>query len=561
MSSAYAPESGPGGGARPSLVTRLIGIVLVLAVFVAGAVWLGRMFAPKPVKAVRSWDEPVPQVTLTPAERAAAAAMPAHPGAVVVLTYHEVSNRSEADGATTYTLATEAFTRQMAALKEAGYRTVTSKQVLDFVQGKGTLPPRAVLLTFDDGHASDVGVADKVLAKYGFTAAGLVITGSVKPANTPTYHLNVEQFQKLRASGRWELGSHTHGSHYRKPAGALPLATALDHRLTLANGKQETMAQWQARVAKDLTASQRWLTAQLGAPAKIFAFPYGAYSSDKTPPAEAREIQKRLAALLKRAGFQMAFAGAITRPEKAVLAGDNPYALRRLSVPRGMDGLGLLKAIKSVVPSPVVADPLSLRWTGKDARCVVSRRASTLTISSRIHDVAECRPWVNSSQWQDYTLRVRVRGVTDKTWAIISIRDGAQWAQLGRVEVSVQRRTLYVKEIISKGGRKLGGKHALGPEPPGGHLIRIRAVGDKVSVFVDDRLTMTRTTRTKVPGGITFTVIGPKGTAIAFDKMALAPWAPPTAPGAAADAAPARPETSYQFPTAPGTTKPFVRLN
>lgn len=436
---------------KASLLGRVVGILLVLGVFVAGVAWMGRIFVPKPVNAVRTWDEPAPQITLSAAERAAAAAMPVHPGAVVVLTYHEISSRTEADGAGTYTLDTELFARQMAALKHAGYETVSSQAVLDFVKGKGTLPDRAVLLTFDDGHATDIGVADKILSQHGFSAAALVITGSVKPAGSSTYHLNADQLQHLRTSGRWEIGSHTSGSHYRKPAGALPNATALDHRLTKANGKQETLAQWQARVAKDLTDSQRYLTSALGAPAKLFAYPYGAYSSEKSPPAQAQEIRGKLPALLQGAGFQMGFAGAISTPERAVVAGDDPYRIRRLSVHAGVDALELMRVMKGAVPSPVVAHPVSLQWVGKGARCVVDRRTGTLTISSRASGVAECRPLVNSSQWQDYTATMRVRGVTDKAWAIISLRDGTQYSQLGRIEISVRRTMLYVKEIGRQG--------------------------------------------------------------------------------------------------------------
>ncbi|MBK9102892.1 MAG: hypothetical protein IPM90_15760 [Austwickia sp.] len=59
-------------GYRAGGVSRILGILLVLAVFVASAAWMSRVFAAKPVKAVRTWAEPVPSITLTPAEQAAA---------------------------------------------------------------------------------------------------------------------------------------------------------------------------------------------------------------------------------------------------------------------------------------------------------------------------------------------------------------------------------------------------------------------------------------------------------------------------------------------------------
>lgn len=545
---------------RPGPLMKVLAVLLVIGVFVASATWIARVFAPKPVREVRTWQEPPPQVALTPAELAAAKAMPEHPGAVVVLTYHEVSNRTEAEGAGPYTLPTDVFARQMAALDAAGYQTVSTQQVLDFVKGKGKLPPRAVLLTFDDGHATDLGVADGILARHGFRAASFVITGTVKPGGSPTYHLNVNQLRAMAASGRWEIGSHTHASHFRRQAGALPIATALDHRLTLPGGAQETMAQWRARVHGDLAASQRFLSNILGKPATAFAYPYGAYSSEKSPPGEADAIRQQLAGLLAKNGFSIAFAGAITRPEKANALGEDPYRIRRLSVQRGIDTLQLLKAMKSVVPSPVIANPLSVPWTGKDSVCAIDPKAGTLTISSRRHHVAECRPFVNSSQWQDYTTTVRVRGVTPNAWAIISVRDGAQWAQYGRVEVSIRRSYLYVKEIGPQGGRKLGGKTFLGAQPPGGHVIQIRAVGRNLSVFVNDRLALTRTTRSLVGGGVTLTVIAPQGTPLTFDRMALEPWVDPAERRRAAEAM-AGQNQPYQFtPKTSTTSGPFVRF-
>ncbi|MBK9101654.1 MAG: hypothetical protein IPM90_09075 [Austwickia sp.] len=57
-SNAYdAPPTVPQGvpGYRAGGVSRILGILLVLAVFVASAAWMSRIFAAKPVKAVRTW--------------------------------------------------------------------------------------------------------------------------------------------------------------------------------------------------------------------------------------------------------------------------------------------------------------------------------------------------------------------------------------------------------------------------------------------------------------------------------------------------------------------------
>ena len=48
------------------------------------------------------------------------------------------------------------FREQMTALKNAGYTTVTLRQVADFVEHGVPLPEKAVLITMDDGYTSNL---------------------------------------------------------------------------------------------------------------------------------------------------------------------------------------------------------------------------------------------------------------------------------------------------------------------------------------------------------------------------------------------------------------------
>src|SRR5688572_32439517 len=95
-----------------------------------------------------------------------------------VLCYHRIGGPVEL-GVTR--VGRSVFARQMRALAEAGWRTLT---LSDFARPRTTHAPRTFLLTFDDGYASLADHAYPVLADLGFTATTFLITDYIGRANT-----------------------------------------------------------------------------------------------------------------------------------------------------------------------------------------------------------------------------------------------------------------------------------------------------------------------------------------------------------------------------------------
>ena len=84
---------------------------------------------------------------------------------VPILTYHNFGHRNHP-----LTLAPEQFRRQLEYLKANGYQVVSLADVPAFLAGRQPLPPRAVVLTIDDGYRSTYELAYPLLAEFGFTA-------------------------------------------------------------------------------------------------------------------------------------------------------------------------------------------------------------------------------------------------------------------------------------------------------------------------------------------------------------------------------------------------------
>ena len=64
----------------------------------------------------------------------------------------------------------ETFAAQMEYLARNRYNVIRLADLPDFLAGKRALPPRAVVITFDDGHVSTYQSAYPVLKQYGFPA-------------------------------------------------------------------------------------------------------------------------------------------------------------------------------------------------------------------------------------------------------------------------------------------------------------------------------------------------------------------------------------------------------
>lgn len=88
-----------------------------------------------------------------------------------ILMYHHFEEVGEG-----HTIVSEArFREQMTALKEAGFETVTLQQIYDFVNNRGKLPEKPILITMDDGYTSNLEIAAPILEELDMCATVFVI--------------------------------------------------------------------------------------------------------------------------------------------------------------------------------------------------------------------------------------------------------------------------------------------------------------------------------------------------------------------------------------------------
>src|SRR5206468_3716435 len=86
--------------------------------------------------------------------------------ALRVLMYHKINDQP----GNPVTVPVSLFDEQMAQIGELGYTVVSIDQVLDHMTGRAPLPPRAVLITFDDGYRDNLLNAAPILQRHGYPA-------------------------------------------------------------------------------------------------------------------------------------------------------------------------------------------------------------------------------------------------------------------------------------------------------------------------------------------------------------------------------------------------------
>ena len=120
---------------------------------------------------------------------------------VPILLYHRIAY-SPIDSR--YYVTPEKFEQQIKLLHDWEYTVIPIKLLVKAIEDGTELPPRPIILTFDDGDISVYETAFPILQKYGMTGVVYIVGNYM---NQPGY-MSAEQIKDLAAAG-WEVGSHS----------------------------------------------------------------------------------------------------------------------------------------------------------------------------------------------------------------------------------------------------------------------------------------------------------------------------------------------------------------
>jgi peptidoglycan/xylan/chitin deacetylase (PgdA/CDA1 family) len=185
------------------------------------------------------------------------------------------------------------FLAQLRWLDSRGYRAVTLGDVLDAWAGRGRLPPRAVVLTFDDGYRSQYANALPPLWRRGWPATLNLDLSNLRES----WGLRAWMVRRLVAAG-WEIAAHslTH-----------PDLRTLDAK----------------SLRREVSGSRLEIERRFGIMPRLFCYPSGRYD-------------RRVLAAVEAAGYEGA-----TTVEAGLASAERRFELRRLRIDRGDGARGL----------------------------------------------------------------------------------------------------------------------------------------------------------------------------------------------------------------------------
>lgn len=122
---------------------------------------------------------------------------------VPILMYHSISVPPKGSALPELFVPTGDFSDQMHHLSDQGYEPVTLDQLWNAWQGKGPLPAKPVVLSFDDGYLTQYTHAVPVLNDLGW--AGVL---NLKLLTLEQGEMTPQMIKKMIGDG-WEIDSHT----------------------------------------------------------------------------------------------------------------------------------------------------------------------------------------------------------------------------------------------------------------------------------------------------------------------------------------------------------------
>lgn len=124
---------------------------------------------------------------------------------VPVLMYHVIGTPPQSAPYPDLFVSRQVFAAQVAALARAGYQAITLDRMWQAWHGRATLPPRPIVLTFDDGYRGDFGAAMPILRRHRWPG---VLNLLVANLHRHGWGLKAWMVRRMIRSG-WEVDSHT----------------------------------------------------------------------------------------------------------------------------------------------------------------------------------------------------------------------------------------------------------------------------------------------------------------------------------------------------------------
>ena len=185
-----------------------------------------------------------------------------------IIMYH----RTNSSGAGTYNVLPSMLEDDLEWIKTNGYTTIHVIDLIAFQKYGVPLPPKPIMLTFDDGYYSNYVNAFELLKKHNMKAVYAIVGAYTDEAEKPWKvkfpHLTYAQIKEMHESGLIEIQNHTYDLH------------KTGNRLGIRIKKGESVADYEEMLREDFLRNHNQLKEKTGAVCTAVVFPYGVYCKE-----------------------------------------------------------------------------------------------------------------------------------------------------------------------------------------------------------------------------------------------------------------------------------------
>jgi len=168
---------------------------------------------------------------------------------LTILCYHRFDN-----GRSKLSVSSGDFAEQMEYLAANGYNVVALKDLPAILRGEQPMPPKAVVITIDDGYRSTYETAYPILARHGFPATVFLYTDFAGLPAAMTW----PQLKEMTASGLVDVQPHSK-----------------THANLLLRKPDEADRSYVERLRQEIELSRAEIERRLAQSVYAFAYPYG----------------------------------------------------------------------------------------------------------------------------------------------------------------------------------------------------------------------------------------------------------------------------------------------
>ena len=398
---------------------------------------------------------------------------------VPVLLYHGVVEKPDGENVTV-----DQFRRQMFALYEAGYKTVSVKDFYEFNQGKKELPKKSFLLTFDDGRKDSYYPVDPILKALDYKAVMFVITKYSLSKEEHNYYLSKNELQKMIKSGRWEIQAHAREGH------DMAFKVAQDgmgghyysNKLWLdKQNRLETDEEYIQRIKVDVISAKEDIETGLGVEVISFAYPFGDYGQSSINFPESESMVHDIVTSIYPMSFYQVWAGqtfSLNYPE------EESSLIKRVEVKPNWNPNDLLKILEIIKDKTLPHEDNFSDYTGwvkKWGR--ISLTSNSIILSSQPSTNGGSIFLEGSYLWEDYIFKSNVKLQKGQTFSLLSrYKDDKNYVscvfspEFIRVEQMANGKRKLA--LVEKGNNKLIGKNK---------KVGIEVYDNNVACYVDGK--------------------------------------------------------------------------